>query len=93
MNQVDQILDKMKRMLISFHFSVIEINGVTNYVYGSLYCIPHYIRQIGFFFEYAHSLEEAQKNWYGDGDGFPLEMGEKAILAGLEEEIRQSVER
>jgi hypothetical protein len=91
MNEINRILDKIKSILTSLKFKTIDINGETNYVYENIYCIPHYIQQIGFFIEYAHSLEEAQKNWHSDGDGFPLEMGEQAILAGLEKEVRKNV--
>jgi hypothetical protein len=91
MNEITQILDKIKNLLILLQFKTIDINGEINYAYENTYCIPHYIQHIGFFIEYAHSLEEAQKSLHSDGDGFPLEMGENAILAGLEAEIRQSI--
>ena len=93
MNEINQILDRIKNLLLRLDFREVEINSEINYVYGNLYCIPHYIKKIGFFIEYAHSLEEAQKNWHGDGDSFPLEMGRDAILTGIEEEIRQSMKR
>ena len=63
-----------------------------NYVRGDLYCIPQYIESLGFLIEYADSYEEAKNHGHEDGDAFPLEMGEKDILAGIEAEIRQKIE-
>jgi hypothetical protein len=88
MDNIEQMLNKIKNRLLDFGFKRVQINGDINYVLGNLYCIPFYLKSIGFIIEYAHSLEEAQKNMHGDGDAFPLEMGEEAILSGIEEEIR-----
>jgi hypothetical protein len=90
-NEIVDIKNKIIMLLLRLGFREVFLNGVTNYVHGNLYCIPHYIQRLGFIIEYAHSLEEAQKNMHGDGDAFPLEMGEEAILSGLEEEIREAL--
>jgi hypothetical protein len=91
----EQILEKIKKLLIDFGFieKVIsnEYRSETNYVLGDLFCIPQYIGKLGFLIEYAHSFDEAQKHWHEDGDSFPLAMGEDAILSGLENEIRQAL--
>lgn len=89
---LDPIIIKMKEMLGKLGFRESTVGGRTNYVSKNLYCIPQHIDPIGYFFEYAHSLEEAQKNWHGDGDGFPDDMGEDAILQGLEKELRKSMD-
>ncbi|NMC56793.1 MAG: hypothetical protein GYA50_06200 [Eubacteriaceae bacterium] len=91
MNDTKKILNEIKSLFLRLGFQKIEVNDVINYVYGNTYCIPHCLQRLGFLIEYADSLEEAQKNWYEDGDSFPLEMGEEAILAGLEKEIRHEV--
>ena len=95
MNQVQQILEKIKVMLLKMGFSETVVTNPyrseTNYVRGNLYCIPQYVGRLGFLIEYADSYEEAKNHGHEDGDSFPLEMGEKVILAGLEKEIRQNI--
>lgn len=91
MNDIHSILYKIKLLLLRLGFRETTVNGVTNYLHGNTYCIPHHIQSLGFLIEYADTYTDAQKNWYEDGDSFPLEMGESAILAGLEEEIRRNV--
>lgn len=91
MDKIEQLLTKIEDLLLNLGFKKIKINDDINYVYGNMYCIPNYIETLGFLIEYADSLEEAQKNWHEDGESFPLEMGEEAILAGLEKEIRHEV--
>jgi len=88
----NQILEKMKQMLLSLGFIERKIGINTCYVMGNTYCMPTYIGGgIGFLIEYAHSEEEAKKNWYGDGEAFPLEIGEEAILAGIRAELHDSI--
>ena len=77
-------------MFFDLDFAEAVVNGEVNYEKGGVHCIPQYVQSLGFLIEYADSYEEAEKHWHEDGDGFPLEMGEKAILAGLENEIRRS---
>ena len=48
---------------------------------------------LGFLIEYADSYEEAKNHGHEDGDSFPLEIGESAILRGLQSEIRQNIEK
>ena len=95
MNQVQQILEKVKTMLLKMGFSETVVTNPyrseTNYVRGNLYCIPQYVERLGFLIEYADSYEEAKNHGHEDGDSFPLEIGEKAILAGLEKEVRQNI--
>ena len=95
MNQVEQILEKIKLMLLKMGFEKTTVTNQyrteTNYVYGNLYCIPQYVESLVFLIEYADSLEEAQKHWHEDGDAFPLSMGEKAVLEGLEQEVQQTL--
>lgn len=97
MNQVQQILEKIKLMLNKTGFTETMVTNQyrseTNYVRGNLYCIPQYVESLGFIMEYADSLEEAQKHWHEDGDVFPLVMGEDAILSGIGQEIRQSIQQ
>lgn len=93
MNNVDQILNQIHDLLIRLNFKEFSINGNINYVFDSIYCIPQYVETLGFLVEYADSLEEAQKNFHGDGDSFPLGMGADAILAGIEEEILLEISR
>ena len=96
MNQAQQVLEKIKLMLLKMGFTETTVTNQdrseTNYVYKNLYCIPGYSESLGFIIEYADSLEEAQKHFHDDGDVFPLALGEDVIFAGLEAEIRQIME-
>ena len=89
--QIEIIIDKIIQMLLSYGFKPVVINGATNYVYKETYCIPNYVASIGFFLEYAPSFEEANKNWHCDGESFPLEMGEAAILEGIRNELTREI--
>jgi hypothetical protein len=95
MNQVQRILEKIKAMLLQMGFAETIVTNLyrseTNYVHGNLYCIPQYVERLGFLIEYADSYEEAKNHGHEDGDSFSLEMGEKAILAGLEKEVKQNI--
>ena len=95
MNKEGELLQEIKRMLLRFGFKETVVTNQyrseTNYVYKNLYCIPGYVNGLGFIMEYASSFEEAQNHLHEDGDAFPLEMGEQAILSGLENEIRQAL--
>lgn len=97
MNEIQQILDKIKAMLFDMGFvEKIVTNpyrSETNYVSGNLYYIPQYVEQLGFLIEYADSYEEAKNHGHEDGDSFPLEIGEKSILNGLRKEIRQNINK
>jgi adenylate cyclase class IV len=95
MNQAQQILEKIKAMLLRLGFvETIVTNpyrSETNYVRGNLYCIPQYVESLGFFVEYTDSYEEAKNHGHEDGDAFPLSMGEDAILRSLKQEIQQNL--
>ncbi len=95
MNQVQQILGKIKAMLLKMGFVETPVTNPyrseINFVRSNLYCIPQYVECLGFLIEYADSYEEAKKHGHEDGDSFPLEMGEAAILAGLEKEVRLNI--
>ena len=95
MDKTQQILEKIKLMLLEMGFTETTVTNphrsVTNYVSRDLYCIPQYVGRLGFLIEYAHSLEEAQKHMYGDGDSFPITMGEEEILRGLELEVQRAL--
>ncbi|SBV99332.1 conserved hypothetical protein [uncultured Eubacteriales bacterium] len=97
MNEIQQILDKIKTMLLDMGFvEKIVTNpyiSETNYVSGNLYCIPQYVERLGFLIEYADSYEEAKNHGHEDGDSFPLEIGERFILDGLRKEIRQNINK
>ena len=83
-------------MLLQLGFKEIvvknEYRSDVNYAYGDIHCDITYLEKLGFIIGYANSYEEATKYWHCDGDSFPLEMGEKDILAGIEAEIRQNIE-
>jgi hypothetical protein len=93
MDQVQKILGRIKSMLLEMGFKeVIVTNSYrseVNYVLGNLYCIPQYVKSLGFLIEYADSYEEAKNHGHEDGDAFPLSLGEDAILEGLKREINQ----
>ena len=95
MNKIEYILGKIRELLINLGFTektiMNDYRNETNYVYNNLYCIPQYVEKLGFLIEYAYSFDEAKNHWHEDGDGFPLEMGEKAILLGIEKEIRETM--
>jgi len=87
MNNVDIILAKVNELFVNLGFNSIDVGGRCNFVMGNTHCIPQYIETLGFLIEYADSKEEAQKNWHEDGDSFPLNLGERAILEGIMAEI------
>jgi len=93
MDQVQKILERIKKTLLEMRFEEKIITNpyrsVTNYVYENIYCIPRYIKRLGFLIEYAHSYDEAKNHGHEDGDALPLELGEDAILLGLVNEIRK----
>ena len=95
MDQVGHTLTKIKEILLHLGFEETIITNAyrseINYMYKNLYCIPGYVEGLGFIIEYANSFEEAQKHFHEDGDSFPLEMGEKSILVGIEKEVLEYV--
>ena len=97
LNKINHILSRIRNIFLNLEFipKIVsnEYRDEINYVFGDLYCIPQYKNGLGFFIEYAHSHEEAKKHFHGDGDMFPLKMGEDVILAEIEKEIRQNMER
>lgn len=96
MDKVQQILEKIEKMLISKGFiKTIIVNpyrSEINYVFKNLYCIPQYVKSLGFLIEYANSYSEAQNHGHEDGDSFPLILGEESILIGLEREVQNNLE-
>ena len=58
---------------------------------GMLFCRPQYLSSMGFLIEYAHDLFEAENNLYGDGDNFPLSLGETEILEGITNELMEAI--
>ena len=97
MDQVERIMSQIKKMLFQLGFkeTIIknEYRGDINYVYGDKYCDITYLKKLGFIIGYANSYEEAAKYWHCDGDSFPLDMGEEAILEGIEKEIRENLSK
>ena len=91
-NNIPQILNRIKDLLLHMEFQEVYINGRINYVFKNMYCIPQYVKGLGILIEYADSLDEAQKNIYEDGDSYLLIRGEDLILKELEKEIRSSLE-
>ena len=89
--QVSDIIEDIKKMLLDMNFNEVIIGNRLNYVNDNIYCIPNYIKSLGFLMEYAHSIDEAEKNWHGDGDSFPLTMGKEAILSGIKKEITETL--
>ena len=93
MDQVQKILGRIKSMLLEMGFKEVIVTNPyrseVNYVLGNLYCIPQYVKSLGFLIEYADSYEEAKNHGHEDGDAFPLSLGEDAILEGLKREINQ----
>ncbi len=90
---VNHILGELKNTFRRHGFHEVMIHGICNYQKGELYCIPHYFSQLGFLIEYADSREEAEKNWYEDGDAISLRFGENYILQALENEIIHELEK
>jgi hypothetical protein len=92
-NQIEQILERIKIMLLEMGFVETVVTNPyrseMNYVYGNLYCIPQYIECLGFLIEYADSYEEAQNHGHEDGDALPLSMGVSVIITNLAKEVRQ----
>ena len=95
MYYADTIINKIKQMLISKGFVEKVVTNAfrseTNYVLGDLYCIPQYVKSLGFLIEYAHSHTEAKNHGHEDGDSFPLNIGEDEILNGIEKEIDENI--
>ena len=96
------ILNKIRNMLIELGFTEVpdgtlpatstHVKDEKIYRFGDYYCRPQYFSSIGFFIEYAETLEEAQKNWYDDGEGFALDLGEDVILEELRKELLYSID-
>ena len=97
MIQVEQVLHKIHKIFVDLGFKEVIIDHYLankremNFVLGSLYCLPVHVGNIGFIVQYAHSLHEAQHYAYGDGDSFPLELGENAILEGIRAEVQKAI--
>ena len=93
MNNIKQILDKIERLMIDLGFEEVPVNYYKadkvekNYVYESMYCLPVHVGTLGFIVQYAESMHDAQLYMYEDGDCFPLELGEAAILEGIKAEL------
>ena len=95
------IMAKIRHMLFEIGFAEVpegvlpgtskDVNDEKIYCLNNKYCRPQYFSSIGFFIEYAESFEDANKNWYDDGEGFPLEMGETAILEGIRDELMRAI--
>jgi hypothetical protein len=90
----ERIRTNLEAVLYENGFLRCEIHGKTNYKYGDKYCMLTALNLDGektyLLIEYADSLEEANKNFYEDGDSFlylPIEFGEEVILKQLVDEI------
>jgi hypothetical protein len=92
-DDITDVLDKIKAMLVRLDFKTVEINGRESYENRGLYCRPFYLRQLGFIIEYADSFEFAKREVYEDGDAYPMNLGETEILAGLMLEVKRELER
>ena len=92
-NKIEQILQQIKELFLNLKFKEINIGNRVNYVFDNIYCIPQYIDSLGFFIEYADTLENAQNNWHEDGESFPIDIGETAIIDGIKKELRKYVIR
>jgi len=88
---IDDVLNKIKNMLLSFGLIEKQLGLYTNYVRGHSHCIPRYIDGLGFLIKYAKSEEDAIKYFHEDGDHFPIKLGEDAILAGIRTDIMNNV--
>ncbi len=84
---IEIILDEIKNTLISLGFEYIEVNGIGNYKYKELYCVPAYIAELGFLIEYAESYDEAIKGRYEDGDSCLFSFSKTEIVKFLRDEI------
>jgi hypothetical protein len=91
---LERIRANLEAVLYKNGFSQCEIHGKTNYKYGDEYCKLSTMgateERTFLLIEYADSLEEANKNFYDDGDSFlylPYEFGEEVILKQLVDEI------
>lgn len=97
MNQVHHTLTKIQALLLEMGFAETTVTNPyrseMNYVRGNLYCIPQYVERLGFLIEYAGSYEEAKNHLHEDGDSFPLEMGEEAVLTEIKKEVRYVVDK
>ena len=89
----EEILRKIEKIFFELGFNEVFVNHYKankiekNFVYKDLYCVPICVEKLGFIIEYAESLHNAQLYMYDDGDSFPLEIGEKAILEGIKLEL------
>ena len=96
-NNVREIYSKIESMMHEIGFKEEIVNhykaGKTNknYVRGTMYCLPVFVETLGFIVEYADSLHDAQLYMYDDGDCFPLELGEAAILEGIRKELQEAI--
>ena len=99
MDQVDVIMIKIKSIFKELGFKEFyvkrpwTVEPELNFVFGELYCRPDYDTDLGlgFLIEYAHDPLEAKNNLYGDGDSFPLELGQESILEGIRNELQEAI--
>jgi len=83
----EAILARLARMLEEVGFQKTEVNGNITYQYRDLFCRPDYAPRIGFLIEYASSREEAEKNWYADGDRVWEDLAADQIVHILKKEV------
>ena len=97
MNGNSQMLKKIISMIKSLGFSEVYLERSwtkeleLNFIADETYFKPTYIGKSCFVIEYADSIDDAKKNLYEDGDSFPLEMGETAILEGIRNELMREI--
>jgi hypothetical protein len=69
---LEQIRTNLEAVLYKNGFSQCEIHSKTNYKYGDKYCMLTALNRDSektyLLIEYADSLEEANKNFYEDGE-------------------------
>ena len=87
MDRIEKIYKNLAEFFHANGFREAIISGEKNYIKGNLYCVPICLEKIGFLIDYAHSLEEAQKNMHYDGAAVPLSETDEVIVAELKAEI------
>ena len=94
---IDTVLKKIDKLFLALGFKSVELKHADpparSYVYRNLYCISQFgwAGRDGFFVEYADSHHEAINNLFEDGDCFPMELGEAAILEGIKNELLEAI--
>jgi hypothetical protein len=88
-----RIKNEINKILIDKGFKKVRINEKENYNYHTQYFFLTFLKSFNnsFVVEYALNYEDAIRNFYDDGELFPIEMGEQQVIDEIIKEIFYSL--